>query len=171
MKVFKDTFTKDELMSDSYKPTSPFDDATLDDVAFEVQSARVQKGGEDYGIADNDEEGGGGLGDAVETVIDVVDAFKYTSVPMSKKDFGAYIKGYMVRVKKHLEENKPDRVDPFMKGAQSLVKKILSQYDDFDFYLGESLDAEAYLVPSYYKDGDEAPRFIYLLDGVIEEKY
>jgi hypothetical protein len=31
--------------------------------------------------------------------------------------YTAYIKGYMKRVKEHLEKNKPDRVAGFMKGA------------------------------------------------------
>ena len=48
----------------------------------------------------------------------------------SKKDFGVYIKAYMQRVKKYLEENNPDRVEKFMAGAQALVKKFLGMFDD-----------------------------------------
>eukprot|EP01068_Selenidium_serpulae_P008613 Selendium_serpulae@DN502_c0_g1_i1.p1 len=177
MKVYKDLFTKDELMSDSYKLEVALADEELADIAFEVKSRRVQKGAEDFGIAENLDEdaeagsGGGGGGDAAEMVNDVMDAFHYTQVSMNKKEFGAYIKGYMGRVKTHLEEKKPERVEPFMKGATVLVKKILSSFDDYDFYMTETMDMEAYLVPSYYKGEEEAPRFIFLKDGCIEAKF
>ncbi|CBZ56251.1 Translationally-controlled tumor protein,related [Neospora caninum Liverpool] len=171
MKVFKDVFTGDELCSDSYAQLAPMEDADLSEVAFEVATKRVVKGAEDYGIADNSEEDGGGVDSATETVIDVVDAFRLQETPFSKKEFGTYIKGYMQRVKTHLEKTQPDRVDKFMSGGQALVKKILGQFDDFQFFLGESADCEAGVVFAYYKDGEEAPRLIYIRDGLKEEKY
>ncbi|EPR63282.1 putative histamine-releasing factor [Toxoplasma gondii TgCatPRC2] len=171
MKVYKDVFTGDELCSDSYAELPPMDDPSLSEVAFEVATKRIVKGAEDYGIADNSEEDGGGVDSTSETVVDVVDAFRLQETPFSKKEFGTYIKGYMQRVKGHLEKNHPDRVDKFMSGAQALVKKILGQFDDFQFFLGESADCEAGVVFAYYKDGEEAPRLIYIRDGLKEEKY
>lgn len=117
------------------------------------------------------EEDGGGVDNSTETVIDVVDAFRLQETPFSKKEFGTYIKGYMQRVKGHLEKSQPDRVEKFMSGGQALVKKILGQFDDFQFFLGESADCEAGVVFGYYKDGEEAPRLIYIKDGLKEEKY
>jgi hypothetical protein len=42
-----------------------------------------------------------------------------------------YAKMYMKKIKEHLEKNKPERVDAFMKGAQEMVKWIISRFDDF----------------------------------------
>eukprot|EP00921_Rhytidocystis_pertsovi_P024840 GHVQ01040010.1.p1 GENE.GHVQ01040010.1~~GHVQ01040010.1.p1 ORF type:complete len:178 (-),score=23.44 GHVQ01040010.1:37-570(-) len=177
MLVYKDVFTGDEVCSESYPPLSPYDDASFKDIAFEVLSKRVEKGGEDFGIANNvdaDAEAGTALGegaDGKETVIDVVDSFKLVECPMGKKDFQAYIRGYMLRLKGHLEKSKPERVEKFMSGAQALVKKILSEFDEYSFYMGESMDAEAGLVISHYVGEEFAPRFIYMIDGLREEKY
>lgn len=147
------------------------DDQELKEVAFEVKTRRVVKGAEDYGIADNSEEDGGGVDATTETVVDIIDSFRLQETPFSKKEFGVYIKGYMQRVKGLLEKEHPERVDKFMSGAQALVKKILGSFDDFQFYLGESADCEAGVVFAYYKDGEDSPRLIYIRDGLKEEKY
>jgi hypothetical protein len=66
-------------------------------------------------IVDNDEEdgGAGGSSDAV-SVVDIVDAFGLNEVTIDKKSFMAYIKTYLPKVKKYLEENgKADRVPVF----------------------------------------------------------
>eukprot|EP00918_Siedleckia_nematoides_P101064 GHVU01220873.1.p2 GENE.GHVU01220873.1~~GHVU01220873.1.p2 ORF type:complete len:171 (+),score=40.25 GHVU01220873.1:165-677(+) len=170
MLVYKDAFTEDELMTDSYKQTFPLDDESLGDVAFEVGSKRVVKGAEDYGISNNDEEGGD-LADAAETVIDVIDKFQYVETGFGKKDYATYIKAYMGRVKKYLEENNPSRVEPFMTGAQKLVKCLMGKFDDLQFFMGPKLDAEAGIVYGYYKEGEETPRFVFFKDGLKEQKY
>lgn len=172
MKVYKDAFTGDELMSDSYRQLAPFGNADLADVAFEVIGKRVVKGGGDCGVARNTEEGEDAGGDEpVEMVIDIIDGFKLVETGFSKKEYGTYIKGYMKRVEKFLQENKPDRVEAFKSGAAKLIKEILGKYDDFQFFMSESTDPEAGMVYSYYPDGSEVPHNIYIKDGMKEEKY
>jgi len=171
MKVYKELFTGDEVMSDSYKLSPPFGNEELADVAFEVVGRRVQKGG-DCGIARNTEEGEDDGGEeASETVIDIIDGFKLTETGFSKKEYTLYIKGYMKRVENHLAAHNPSRVDAFKSGAAKLIKEILGKYDDFQFFMGESTDPEAGLVYSYYPDGSEVPHNIYIKDGLKEEKY
>ena len=46
-----------------------------------------------------------------------------------------YIKGYMTKLKKHLEKEQPDRVEAFMKGAQGFVKKIVGDFDQYQLYV------------------------------------
>ena len=46
MKVWRDILSGDEMVSDSYKYTTSFDDACL-----EIKSKLVTKGNEDYGIS------------------------------------------------------------------------------------------------------------------------
>lgn len=68
MKVWKDVFSGDEMISDSYKHTLIFNDACL-----EVAAKFVTKGSEFVQIAADDEQEEEGEG---ETVINVVDAHK-----------------------------------------------------------------------------------------------
>jgi len=177
MKVYQDAFTQDELISDSYAQLAPFGDDSLLDVAFEVRSKKIPKGDENFGIAHNLDEdaegeaGEGGDGNPVETVIDVVDKFRYQSTSFGKADFLAYIKAYSVRVKKHLADTNPDRVSNFQDGMKVLAQKMVAIIGDADFYFAESMDADAQLVYSYYKDEEEAPRFIYIKDGLKEVRY
>jgi len=177
MKVYQDVFTGDELISDSYMQLAPFGDESLLEVAFEVKSKKIAKGEENFGIShnlDEDAEGEaaeGADGNAVETVVDVVDKFNYSSTSYSKSDFLNYIKSYSVRVKEHLSKTNPDRVSKFQEGMKALAPKLVGKISDADFYFAESMDGEAQLMYSYYNDEEEAPRFIYIKDGLKEVRY
>ncbi|GIX66225.1 histamine-releasing factor [Babesia caballi] len=175
MLVYKDLFTGDEVCSDAYNHLNPFDNAELANVAFEVKSAKVAKGNEDYGIACNDDEEGGSSGPAadpgVEMVIDVVDAFRLQETPFTKAEYTSYIKKYIKRVATHLEENAPDRVAAFKEDIQKFVKHVLGNFGDFEFYIGESLDLEAGLVYAYYNGEEVAPRLVYIKEALVEERY
>ena len=116
-------------------------------------------------------EEGDGVQDAAETVIDIENAFHLNETSLTKKDFTTYIKGYLKRVVDYLQENNPSRVEGFKTESAALVKKILGNFEDFQFFMSESNDFEASLVYAYYRDEETAPRFIYLKDGLKEEKY
>ena len=66
-----------------------------------------------------------------EKVLDIQYNFNLVETPMSKKDFMTYIKGYFKKVKDHLAEKKPERVDSFMKGAQDFVKNLVGKFEDY----------------------------------------
>ncbi len=48
----------------------------------------------------------------------------------------------MKTVKAHLQETNPERVPKFEKGAQDFAKKIVANFKDFEFYVGESMNPE-----------------------------
>lgn len=48
----------------------------------------------------------------------------------------------MKAVKTKLQETNPDRVPAFEKGAQELAKKIVANFKDYEFYVGESMNPE-----------------------------
>ncbi|UKK00197.1 hypothetical protein MACK_000267 [Theileria orientalis] len=173
MKVYKDLYSEDEVCSDAYDHLDPFENSELASVAFEVKTSKVAKGEEDFGIGYNDEEGGeGGQPDPnVEMVIDIVDKFGLQSLQLTKKDYTSYIKKYIQRLAATLQEKNPDRVDAFKSGVSEFVKYVLGHFDDFEFYVGESLDYEAGLVYAYYKGEEVSPRLVFLKDGLIEERY
>jgi hypothetical protein len=105
----------------------------------------------------------------------------------------AYIKGYMGAVKAHLEKTNPDRVKGFMASAQTVVKKILANFDDYRFFTGslpklsafacfvafhadplwcsgESMNTEGIVLLQFYKGEETDPYFWIFKDGLIEEK-
>lgn len=77
----------------------------------------------------------------------------------------------MKKVKEYLTTKNPDRVAPFMKGAQEMVKWILTNFDDLTFYCPESYENENLIIISYYKGSDHAPTFLYFMDGLKAEKF
>lgn len=160
-------FTGDEMFSICY----PF--TVVDDIVFEVEGKLVSAGGAvDVDVGCGDAFGGGGdaeqLADAAETVINVVYSHRLVETSFAKSDFIKYIKAYMNRVKGYLRKTNPERVAPFMKSAEPFVMKMLKNFDEYSFYMGESMDAEAAIGFGFYRS-DEAsptPRFYFFKDGL-----
>ncbi len=97
VKVFIDVVSGDEMISDGYPIKELYDGA-----AFEVQGHLVTKGQEDFGIAENVEEGEAAPADPSEppkgeTVIDIVDKFDLKETSHDAKSFPAYIKSIYKR--------------------------------------------------------------------------
>ncbi|BAM82024.1 similar to translationally controlled tumor protein p23 [Cyanidioschyzon merolae strain 10D] len=169
MIVWKDVFTKDELLSDGMKNVRELENGLL----LACDSYNVTLGGGDYGIANNDEEAMGAGGDTAgaESVNVVVDAFKLQNIQLPRKDFQVYIKKYSKRLKEYLENENPSRVAAFMEGMKEWVPKMLKEFDEYEFYMGPSCDPDALLVLAKYEGESHYPTFLYLKDGLAEEKF
>jgi hypothetical protein len=173
MKVFYDAFSNDELFSDSYKPTPIYDGC-----GYEVTSRLVVKGvgdidigrGSQFGGKDEEDEG---VNDTAEKVNDIIDGFKYTETVFNKADYSTYIKSYLKKLKTHLEEKNPERVEGFMKSAKEMVGWIIKNFDEFQFYLSASNEMEnAMIILAYYKNPeDPAPHFVYFVDGLRAQSF
>jgi Translationally controlled tumour protein len=125
MKIYKCKFTEDELCSDSY----PME--VVDDVMLKFEGKYVAKTeGDSYGIGGDEEDGGVADPNTVH-VVDIVDAGNLCETQYGKKDYMMHIKMYMKKLKAKLEAEDPERVAPFMKGAQSFVKKVSRCTDVF----------------------------------------
>lgn len=73
----------------------------------------------------------------------------------------------MKKVLGHLNEKNPDRVAPFKAGAAAFFKWAKENFDELSFYTGQNYDVENFIAMSYYKnEEDEAPTFIYIMDGL-----
>ena len=81
-----------------------------------------------------------------------------------------YIKGYMKKIKAHLETSNPDRVKPFEKEAAEFIKGILGNFKDYEFYVGESMDPEGMVALLNYREDGVTPYFVLMKDGLKEEK-
>ena len=169
MKIYKDLFSETEVGSDSYPTT------ILNDVVLQLQGKEVVVGNEDYGISSNVDEDadegatGEDLASSKKTVINFVQAYNFQEVgKYSKKDFMNHIKVYMTKITTRLQANNPDRVDAFKKGAQTFVKKLLEDYDQYDMYTNEHYDLENCLFLVRYIDN--IPYLYVWKDAITEEK-
>jgi hypothetical protein len=92
---------------------------------------------------------------------------------MAKKDFAAYVKTDLAAVVAKLEATgKAERIPEFKKGATELVKFILSKFDEFQIYTGQSGNWEGSLGFSYTKNQeDEGPTFLFFKDCLKEVKF
>merc|ERR1711893_256626 len=91
----------------------------------------------------------------------------------SKKDYTVYLKDYMKKVVKYLEDNgRSGEVDSFKTNINKVMKDLLGKFKDLQFFTGESMDAEAMILMLDYKeiDGEEKPCLLAFKHGLEEEK-
>lgn len=131
----------------------------------------ISEGDVDIG-ANPSAEGGDdeGADSTVETVNNVVYSFRLTPSSFDKKTYMSYIKGYMKALKAKLNETNPERVAIFEKNATTLVKKILGNFKDYEFYVGESMDPDGMVALLNYREDGVTPFFTFFKDGLKEEK-
>ena len=158
MKIYCDILSNDELLADSL-PIIPI----LDSCGYEVASEKISVGDDfDIGTANASDN------PDAEKVINLVNMFAYTEVSFNKADYTTYLKAYVQKIKAYLEENKPDRVEAFLKESEEMEEWILKNFDNFQFWVGESKNTtDAMIILSYYKSSeDAAPHFVYFADGL-----
>ncbi|KAJ3430405.1 translationally controlled tumor protein-related [Anaeramoeba flamelloides] len=159
MKLYRDLFTNDDMISDGYKLE------LVDEVVFKVKGTYRAKGESDYGIESTEQ-----LDENVEQVIDIVDTFELQEFSFSKKQFGMWAKGYMKKLKTHIEENNPEHLKTFMTNISKFIKGVASEFDEYAFYLGKSMDSEAAVALMRYGSDGLTPYFYYIKDGLYGKK-
>lgn len=146
----------------------------IDDIVYEVNCKMVPEGGIQVNIGANpsaEGEENEECDDSVQMVNNIVTAFRLQETSFDKKSYMAYIRDYMKRLKKHLEETNPDRVPVFEKGVATFVKKVLEKMDDWQFFQGESFSPEGMVVLMGYREDGMTPFMVYFKDGLKGEKY
>lgn len=142
----------------------------IDDVAFEVDCAtiKIKKGADvDIGANPSAEEAEEGAEDGEEMVNNVVHSFRLAQTTFDKKSYLSYIKGYLKAVKEKLPA---DRVADFEKNATGLVKKIVANFKDYEFYTGESMNVNGMVALLNYREDGITPYFTFFKDGLKVEK-
>ncbi|EIN10363.1 translationally controlled tumor-associated [Punctularia strigosozonata HHB-11173 SS5] len=166
MKLFEDVLSGDEMFSDAF----PIKE--VDDIVYEVDCAMVtiREGDVDIGANPSTEEGEEGVEDSAQTVNNVVHSFRLQSTAFDKKSYLTYLKGYMKAVKEKLQETNPERVATFEKGAQGFAKKVIANIKDYEFYTGESMNADGMVALLNYREDGITPYFTFWKDGLKEVK-
>ncbi|KAG2192962.1 hypothetical protein INT47_005688 [Mucor saturninus] len=167
MLLFRDILAGDELFSDAYPITE------IDDVAYEVDCAMINVADGEVDIGANPSAEGGdeeAAESTAQTVNNVVYSFRLSPTSFDKKSYMTYIKGYMKALKAKLNEKSPERVPIFEKNATTLIKKILGNFKDYEFYVGESMDPDGMVALLNYREDGVTPYFTFFKDGLIQEK-
>ena len=159
------------MFSDAFKITE-----VAEGIAFEVDCAMItmKEGAGDIDIggnasaeADNQDEA---MEEGMISVNNVVYSFRLQETSFDKKSYMGYIKGYMKKVKTYLQENSPDRVAGFEKGVQPFVKKILENFKDYEFLVGENMNPDGMVALLNYREDGITPFLTFFKDGLKEEK-
>ncbi|KAI9142119.1 translationally controlled tumor protein [Paraphysoderma sedebokerense] len=166
MLLYKDVLSGDELFSDAF-PCKEIDDAIFE---VECKTIQIKEGDIDIGANPSAEGGEEALEEGVQTVNNVVYSFRLQETSFDKKSYMTYIKGYMKKLKAHLQASNPERVPIFEKNATTIVKKILENFKDYEFYVGETMDPEAMVALLNYREDGVTPYFTFFKDGVKAEK-
>jgi len=169
MLVYKDVISGDELISDSY------DLETVDGVIYEANGAKITIGGESFDTGANasaeggDEDGGD---EAKETKINIVHAFQLNETQFDKKAYLSHLKGYMKKVKESLSERgaSAEEIKEFETGAQKFAKKVVANFGDYEFLIGESMDPDGMVVLLNYREDGVTPYVSLWKHGLKEEK-
>ncbi|KAJ2777210.1 hypothetical protein H4R18_005265 [Coemansia javaensis] len=166
MIVFKDIISKDELFSDAL----PIKEVGA---AYEVDCAIITIGAVEVNTGANAsaEEAAEALDDEAKTGINVVLSHNLAPTNFDKKTYMVYIKSYLKAVAAKLAETNPERVADFKTESAELVKKILANFKDYEFYTGESMDPEGMVALLNYREDGVTPYFTFFKDGVQGEKF
>ncbi|KAI5855192.1 Mss4-like protein [Tricharina praecox] len=169
MLIFKDILSNDEMISDVY------DLKEVDGTLYEADCAMItiKKGADvDIGANASAEEASEELEDGQETVNNIVHSFRLNSTNFDKKGYLTYLKGYMKAVKSKMQEKgkSAEEVASFEKRAAAAAKKLIANFKDYEFYMGESMDVDGMVALLNYREDGVTPYMIFWKDGLVQEK-
>ncbi|ELW62540.1 Translationally-controlled tumor protein [Tupaia chinensis] len=88
----------------------------------------------------------------------------------TKEAYEKYIKDYMKSIKGKLEEQRPERVKPFMTRATKQIKHILANFKNYQFIIGENMNPDCMVTLLNYREDGVTPYMIFFKDGLEMEK-
>ncbi|KAF2843830.1 microtubule/calcium-binding protein [Patellaria atrata CBS 101060] len=168
MIIFKDIITEDEIISDSYNLKE------IDGAVYEADCKKISVGVGDIDIGANAsaEEADEGTEDQAQQVIDVVHSFRLNETSFDKKSYLTHLKTYMKKVKEAMKARgaSEDDVKEFEKAAQGYAKKIIANFKDYEFLIGESMDPDGMVILLNYREDGVTPYVTVWKHGLTEMK-
>ncbi|XP_045143444.1 translationally-controlled tumor protein-like [Echinops telfairi] len=171
MIIYRDLISRDEMFSDIYKIRE-----IADGLCLEVEGKKVSRaeGHIDDSLIGGNASAAGPDGDAAEstvvTGVDIVLNHHLQETSFTKDAYKKYIKDYMKSIKGKLEEQKPERVKPFMTAAVEQIKHILANFKKYHFFLGENMNPDGMVALLDYREDGVTPYMIFFKDGLEMEK-
>merc|ERR1712050_511424 len=136
----------------------------VDNCMYEVYGKHITRSQDDIQLEGSNasaEEADEGTESTSESGVDLVLNHRLVETGFgSKKDYTVYLKDYMKKVVKYLEDNdRGAEVEEFKKNINGVMKELLGKFKDLQFFTGESMEAEAMILIMDYKDyeGEERP--------------
>lgn len=164
-------FSGDELFNDAFPIKK------VNDFIWEVEGKRisVNEGIDSALIGANPsaEEQDEAVDDNVITEIDVVYSNQLVETSFQdKKAYGNYLKGYLKEVAERVKAKNADKVKDFQTAVQKYFSEnVIGKFNHIQFYCSSSFsDGTNYIIPCNYRDDDVTPFFIFIVDGLEEEK-
>uniref|UniRef100_A0A2I3TPE1 Translationally-controlled tumor protein n=1 Tax=Pan troglodytes TaxID=9598 RepID=A0A2I3TPE1_PANTR len=156
MIIYRDLISHDEMFSDIYKIRE-----IADGLCLEVEGKMVSRteGNIDDSLI------GEGTESTVITGVDIVMNHHLQGTSFTKEAYKKYIKDYMKSIKGKLEEQRPERVKPFMTGAH-----ILANFKNYQFFIGENMNPDGMVALLDYREDGVTPYMIFFKDGLEMEK-
>merc|ERR1739842_211549 len=149
----------------------------VDNCMYEVYGKHITRSQDDIQLEGSNasaEEADEGTDGSSESGVDIILNHQLVETGFgSKKDFTVYLKDYMKKVVKYLEDNnRSGEVDDFKKNINGVMKDLLGSFKDLQFYTGESMDPDAMICMCLYKEvnGEERPVLMFFKHGLEEEK-
>ncbi|XP_075409339.1 translationally-controlled tumor protein-like [Tenrec ecaudatus] len=160
----------DEMFSDIYKIWE-----IADRLCLEVEGKLVSgiEGNIGDSLIGGNTSAEGPDGDAAEstvvTGVDIIMNHQPQETRFTKEAYKKYIKDYMKSIKCKLEEQKPERVKPFMTGAAEQTKHILANFKNYQYFLGENMNPDGMVAPLDYRQNGGTPYMNFFQDGLEME--
>ncbi|GAA5901781.1 Tma19p [Sporobolomyces salmoneus] len=167
MLLYTDIFTGDELISSAY------DLKEVDGVIYEADChmITIKEGDVDIGANASAEEAPEELAEGEQLVNNIIHSFRLTETQFDKKSYLTYLKGYMKAVKAKLQETGRDaEVEAFEKGAQTFAKKVVGNFKDYQFYIGDSMLPEGMVALLNFRSDGVTPYLSFWKHGLKEMK-
>ncbi|KAJ8795476.1 hypothetical protein J1605_018257 [Eschrichtius robustus] len=141
--IHQDLISHEEMFSDIYKIRE-----VEDGLCLGVEGKMVHRTGGNIddsfigGSASAEGPEGEGTESTVITGVDIVMNHHLQETSFTKEAYKKYIKDYMKSIKGKLEEQRPERVKPFMAGAAEQIKHILANFKNDQFFIGENMNPD-----------------------------
>ncbi|KAG0206405.1 hypothetical protein BGX28_002121 [Mortierella sp. GBA30] len=155
----------DELFSDAFDPKEVGSTYQIDCAMIKVkQGADV-----DTGANASAEEADEGTEDGEVIVNNLVYSMRLQQTSFDKKSYLVYLKGYMKAVKEKLKLD-ADAAKAFETSVNVDAKKIIANFKDYEFYIGESMNPEGAIMLLNYREDGVTPFFTIFKAGLKETK-
>ncbi|PGH03183.1 hypothetical protein GX51_04218 [Blastomyces parvus] len=182
MIIYKDIITGDELISDTWKLTD-----VPGGVLWECDCKKYRQGKQDFQLeganpsAEGGEDDGGDDGTPGKMVHDIEEAFQLNWLqpdedgndPKPSKDaFKSHLKSYVRRLNETLKKKgaSEETIKEFQAGAAGAVKKLLGNYDNYDFLMGSSMNGDGMYVLIDFREDGVTPYATFWKHGLVGEK-
>ncbi|XP_057605874.1 translationally-controlled tumor protein-like [Hippopotamus amphibius kiboko] len=171
MIIYWDLISHDEIFSDIYKVQE-----VMDRLCLEVEAKTVSRteGNTDDsligGNASAEDPEGEGTKSTVVTGVDIAPNHHLQETSFAKEAYQKYIKDGMKSIKGKLEEQRPERVKPFMTRAAEQIKHILANFKNNQFFIDENMNPNGMVALLDHREDGVTPYMIFFKNGLEMEK-